>query len=30
VELWKEADPALQPTVREVRARMVQLAGEGK
>jgi tetratricopeptide (TPR) repeat protein len=30
VELWKEADPALQPTVREVRARMAQLAGEGK
>jgi tetratricopeptide (TPR) repeat protein len=30
MELWKEADPTLQPTVREVRARMAQLAGEGK
>jgi tetratricopeptide (TPR) repeat protein len=30
VELWKEADPALQPAVREVRARMAALAGEGK
>ena len=30
VELWKDADPALQPAVREVRARMGQLAGEGK
>jgi tetratricopeptide (TPR) repeat protein len=30
VELWKEADPVLQPTVREVRGRMAVLAGEGK
>jgi tetratricopeptide (TPR) repeat protein len=30
VELWKEADPELQPAVREVRARMAALAGEGK
>jgi hypothetical protein len=26
VELWKDADPALQPAVREVRARMAALA----
>jgi hypothetical protein len=30
VALWKDADPALQPAVREVRGRMGQLAGEGK
>ena len=30
VELWKEADPVLQPAVREVRERMAALAGEGK
>ena len=30
VELWKEADPVLQPRVREVRERMATLAGEGK
>jgi tetratricopeptide (TPR) repeat protein len=30
VELWKEADAALQPAVREVRGRMAALAGEGK
>ncbi len=30
VKLWKDADPALQPAVREVRARMAQMAGEGK
>jgi eukaryotic-like serine/threonine-protein kinase len=30
VELWKGADPELQPAVREVRARMAGLAGEGK
>ena len=30
VELWKEADPVLQPAVREVRGRMGALAGEGK
>jgi tetratricopeptide (TPR) repeat protein len=30
VNLWKEADPLLQPSVREVRGRMAQLAGEGK
>jgi tetratricopeptide (TPR) repeat protein/tRNA A-37 threonylcarbamoyl transferase component Bud32 len=28
VELWKDADPALQPTVRDIRARMAQLANE--
>jgi tetratricopeptide (TPR) repeat protein len=28
VELWKGADPELQPAVREVRARMAVLAGE--
>jgi tetratricopeptide (TPR) repeat protein len=28
VELWKDADPTLQPAVRDVRARMGQLAGE--
>jgi tetratricopeptide (TPR) repeat protein len=30
VDLWKDADPALQPAVRDVRGRMAQLAGEGK
>jgi tetratricopeptide (TPR) repeat protein len=30
VDLWKDADPVLQPGVREVKARMAQLAGEGK
>ena len=29
-ELWKDADPVLQPKVREVKQRMAQLAGEGK
>jgi tetratricopeptide (TPR) repeat protein len=29
VELWKDADPELQPVVRDVRQRMVALAGEG-
>jgi tetratricopeptide (TPR) repeat protein len=28
VELWKNADPELQPSVREVRARLAQLARE--
>ena len=28
VKLWKDADPVLQPTVREVRGRMAKLAGE--
>jgi eukaryotic-like serine/threonine-protein kinase len=28
VELWKDADPELQPVVREVRARIAQLAQE--
>jgi tRNA A-37 threonylcarbamoyl transferase component Bud32/tetratricopeptide (TPR) repeat protein len=28
--LWKEADPLLQPQVREVKARMARLAGEPK
>jgi len=30
VELWKNADPELQPAVREVRERMATLAGERK
>ena len=30
VALWKDADPVLQPAVREVRGRMAALAGEGK
>ena len=29
-ELWKDADPVLQPALREVRGRMAALAGEGK
>lgn len=29
-ELWKDADPVLQPQVREVKARMAKLAGEPK
>ena len=28
VDLWKDADPVLQPTVREAKARMVKLTGE--
>jgi hypothetical protein len=28
VELWKAADPELQPAVREVRGRLAQLAQE--
>ena len=28
VGLWKDADPVLQPSVREVRGRMAKLAGE--
>jgi tetratricopeptide (TPR) repeat protein len=28
VDLWKDADPELQPMVRDVRARLVRLAGE--
>jgi tetratricopeptide (TPR) repeat protein len=28
VNLWKDADPELQPVVRDVRARMARLAGE--
>jgi tetratricopeptide (TPR) repeat protein len=28
VDLWKDADPELQPVVRDVRARVAQLAGE--
>jgi tetratricopeptide (TPR) repeat protein len=28
VELWKDADPELQPGVREVRARLARLATE--
>jgi tetratricopeptide (TPR) repeat protein len=30
IGLWKDADPVLQPAVREVKARMAKLAGEGK
>jgi tetratricopeptide (TPR) repeat protein len=30
VDLWKDADPSLQPAVREVRTRMAQLAGEAR
>ncbi len=28
VELWKDADPELQPVVREVRARLARLVRE--
>jgi len=28
-ELWKDADPDLQPTVSDLKQRMVHLAGEG-
>jgi tetratricopeptide (TPR) repeat protein len=28
VELWKKADPALQPTLKEVRTRLAQLSQE--
>ncbi len=28
VELWRRADPSLQPVVRDVKARMARLAGE--
>jgi tetratricopeptide (TPR) repeat protein len=27
-ELWKDADPELQPRVREIKQRMADLAGE--
>jgi tetratricopeptide (TPR) repeat protein len=30
VQLWKEADPELQPQVRDVKERMTRLAGEKK
>ncbi len=30
VELWKDADPVLQPAVREVKERLAKLAGEAK
>jgi eukaryotic-like serine/threonine-protein kinase len=30
VELWRDADPVLQPAVREVKARMSTLTAEGK
>jgi tetratricopeptide (TPR) repeat protein/tRNA A-37 threonylcarbamoyl transferase component Bud32 len=30
VDLWKDADPKLQPSVREVKERMAKLVGEGK
>jgi tetratricopeptide (TPR) repeat protein len=29
-DLWAQADPSLQPQVREVKARMAKLAGEGR
>ncbi|MBI2403696.1 MAG: hypothetical protein HYV20_13370, partial [Gemmatimonadetes bacterium] len=29
VELWKGADPELQPPVRDVKQRMARLVGEG-
>jgi DNA-binding SARP family transcriptional activator len=29
VDLWKDADPALQPAVREAKARVARLVGEG-
>jgi hypothetical protein len=28
IDMWKEADPELQPVVRNVRERMARLAGE--
>ncbi|HEX9581573.1 MAG TPA: tetratricopeptide repeat protein, partial [Gemmatimonadales bacterium] len=28
VELWKDADPELQPVVRDVRGRLARLVGE--
>ena len=30
LELWKDADPVLQPAVTAVRARMAHLTGEAK
>ena len=30
VDLWKDADPDLQPVVREVKARLARLVGEGR
>ena len=30
VELWKDADPELQPQVRDVRQRIARLVGEGR
>jgi tetratricopeptide (TPR) repeat protein len=30
VNLWREADPELQPAVRDVKERMAKLAGEGR
>ena len=30
VELWRDADPVLQPQVRDVRERIVRLVGEGR
>jgi tetratricopeptide (TPR) repeat protein len=29
VDLWKDADPILQPRIRDIRARVGKLAGEG-
>ena len=30
LDLWKDADPVLQPTVREIRGRLARLAGESR
>jgi tetratricopeptide (TPR) repeat protein len=30
VNLWKEADPVLQPSLRQAKERLAALAGEGK
>jgi hypothetical protein len=30
VDLWRNADPPLQPAVRDVKARMARLAGEAR
>ena len=29
LDLWRDADPALQPQVREVKERLANLVGEG-
>jgi hypothetical protein len=30
VDLWRDADPVLQPAVRDVKTRMVRLASEAR